>query len=345
MLTRAFTKPRNSPSSKRDDENSCRSVSIYEYEDCIFGFMELDVPLIFCDEDDDNDGGGGGGLSLRELLRGSVGVIGEGSLGITEKVVLLERREWAVKRFGKVIVRRGEFGRRIERLAQVSRKCQYLVPITAYLFTKRIKFVVCDYYPMGSLADLLAGARELGHTTLDWKQRLIIILNIARAIAFIHSQSPPQDKRLQLNVHGDIKASNIMINVDFTACLSDYGFTQLAKRVEVSDTWHRKPPPPSPEHIYSDTLSQTSDICNFGIIMLDMLGGPKAPSRRNCIVEKIEDIKNGVCEFFEFSVEGKEKNQASQVLDIALACTDSSSDARPSMEKILSNLGNIISRR
>ncbi|XP_057463804.1 inactive leucine-rich repeat receptor-like serine/threonine-protein kinase At1g60630 [Actinidia eriantha] len=342
MLSRAFTKSvRKSP---RIDtgESSCRSVSIYDYEDCIFGFMDIDVPLILCE---DEGGPGGDQLTFREVLRGSVGVMGAGRLGMTEKIVLSEGRVWAVKRFRKAGVRKGEFGRRIQRLAEVSQRCRYLVPVTGYLYAKRIKFVVSDYYPMGSLADLLDGARDLGHTALVWNQRLTIIQNIAWAIAFIHSQSPSQDKRLQLNVHGNVKASNVMINVDFTACLSDYGCAQLAERVKVSDTWQRKPPPPGPQKkVYCEVLCQTSDIYNFGIIMLDLLGGTKAPSLRDCIMEKIEEIKSGNCDFFEGNLEGKEQNQALIVLDLALACTHESPEARPSIERIVIHLGNVIGK-
>ncbi|CAK9143177.1 unnamed protein product [Ilex paraguariensis] len=330
MLSRAFTKPRRSP---KYGENSCRSLSIHEYEDCIIGFMD-DLPVISCSGDNRYEDGrhNGSQMTLREVLRASVGVIGESRLGVAEKVVLLGGEVCAVKRFRKVIVRKREFGRRIEHLADVSRKCEYLVPVTAYLYEKRIKFVVCDYYPMGSLADLLGGARELGHTALDWKQRLKIVRDIAQAIAFIHSQCP-QNKQPPMNVHGNIKASNVMINIDFTAHVSNYGFAQLAEPVEVSDTWQRKPPPSSPE-LYCESLSQKSDVYNFGIVLLDMLGGLKAPGLKHWIVENKEEINKGHFEFFEFSVDEKERNQALQVLDIALACTNSP-EARPSMEQIL----------
>ena len=121
-------------------------------EDCLVGFMG-DRPLFFCGESVSR-------LSLRETLRASVGVItvmGESPLGLTEEVVLLRGKVYALKRFRALRVRRREFGKRIERLAQVSKRCEYLVPVIAYLYTKRIKFAVCDYFPMGSLADLLAG--------------------------------------------------------------------------------------------------------------------------------------------------------------------------------------------
>ncbi|KAM7491475.1 hypothetical protein LguiA_034396 [Lonicera macranthoides] len=343
MLSRAFTKPRKS---FRYGEDSCRSASIHEYDDCIIGFME-DQPLILCGAHDDNGGGdddiGGGGshLTLREVLRASVGVVGESSMGMTEKMVLISGKVCAIKRFRRLIVRRGEFGRRIERLAQVSRGCEYLVQVTSYLYTKRIKFVVSDYYPMGSLADLLSGTRDFGHTKLQWKQRLRIILHIAKAIAFIHSQSPHQDKLLQINVHGNIKSSNVMINVDFGARLSDYGFVQLAEPVEVSDTCYRKHP--TAESLLCGTLSQKSDIHNFGVIILDILvGAAKAAElKRNPVVKK-EEFVNGKKEIFEFHCEGKGRRQALKVLDIGLACTNRSPEARPSIEQIFLYLGEVI---
>lgn len=163
MLSRAFTKPRRSP---RDGETSLRSTSIlHEYEDFIFGFME-DIPVISFHESENNhnkthnkncDCTSESQMTLRLVLRASVGVMGESRRGITEKVVLLGGNICALKRFRKVSVRKSEFGRRIEKLAQAGNQCEFLVPINAYLFAKRIKFVLCDYYPMGSLADLLYG--------------------------------------------------------------------------------------------------------------------------------------------------------------------------------------------
>lgn len=154
MLARAFTKP-NKRSPKHGENNIMSQSILEEYEDCIVGFME-DLPLILC--------GGGNNFwvtssppTLREVLRASAGVMGESCLGMTEKVVFLEGKLCALKRFREVRLRKLELGRRIERVARISRNCEYLVPVSAYLYSKRVKVVLCDYYPMGSLADLLAG--------------------------------------------------------------------------------------------------------------------------------------------------------------------------------------------
>ncbi|XP_044487383.1 probable inactive receptor kinase At5g58300 [Mangifera indica] len=320
------------------DQSNSGSGSIYEYEDCFVGLTD-DLPLVSCGNYC------GKTMTLKEVLRSSVGVMGESPLGLTEKVVLLKSQMFAVKRLRMTVVRRNEFGKRVEKLAQVSKKCEYLVPIAAYLYTKRIKFILCEYFPMGSLADLLAGARKYGHTALNWNQRLKIILSIARAIEFIHRQNP-NERKIKMNVHGNIKSSNVMIKIDFSACLSDYGFTQLAERVELPRKRQLKPPPhqvPPPSYlIYREELSQKADIYNFGVVIMDILAGSRFSTFKKCILEVKEEITEGRIEFFEFALDTRERMRASQILDIALACTNLSAEGRPSIEQILLFLGDAI---
>lgn len=281
-----------------------------------------------------------GVLCLREVMMGSVQMMGESWLGISEKVVLMDGMVYAAKRFKKVSVTGRDFSKRVERLARISKGSEHLLQVRAYLYAKRIKIILSDYYPMGSLSDLLKGARELGHTQLDWNQRLTIVFHIAKAISYIHGQSPSlSEKNLQANVHGNIKASNVLIRTNFSACLSEYGFIQLAEPVEGDLVSQPKLLEPIN---CTEKMSQKSDMCRFGVMVLDLLGGPEAPSRTQCIIEKKAEIEEGKDEFFEFIVRGRERKQAMEVLDIALACTNTSPEARPSMENILLYLDNIL---
>lgn len=183
------------------------------------------------------------------------------------------------------------------------------------------------------------GARDHGHTALVWKQRLTIIVHIARAISFIHAQYPPYQKNMLMNIHGSIKASNVVVNIDFSASLSDYGFTQLAEQVEIPETWHLMKSPSwlVEDTDYSEELSPKADIYNFGVILLDILAGPKGLSmKKNGAREKKEAMKfEGGLDFFEFCVkDGKERRQVSKVFDVALACTNAKPEARPSIDEI-----------
>ncbi|XP_022754158.1 probable inactive receptor kinase At5g16590 [Durio zibethinus] len=165
----------------------------------------------------------------------------------------------------------------------------------------------------------------------------MITVHVARAIAFIHAQSPPSEKNMKMNVHGNIKPSNVMINIDLTARLSDYCFVQLAACAECPDK-------DRPGTGYCENLSQKSEIFNFGPVLLGMLAGVREPGYIKYILDTMESIKQGTSIFFEFHVQGKERKQALKVLDIVLACTNRLLEARPSIEQILLNLSDIFKK-
>ncbi|GJR50787.1 probable inactive receptor kinase [Tanacetum coccineum] len=337
MLDRALNT--NAKRSSRYHEGSClSSLSLCEYDDIFIGCMENNEPVMPCDGDamDEN---GNFRWRLKDVMGASLGVVGESALGVTEKVVCSGSGKLRVlKRFRMVGIKRARFGRRVTRLAAIGQCCDYIVPMKGYLYSKRFKFVVCDYYPMGSLYDLLIGAREHGHTPLTWKKRLKIILHIAKAICFIHSQSARKERSMMINVHGNLKTSNIMIDVDFNAYVSNYGFTQLA--IEASDIGQQQRSP-SP-HYQLPTLrepsSQKNDIYHFGIIILDILGGAKALESIEWDFERKEEVKDKKCDFFEFPFEGKDRGKVFKLWNMALACTNRTHEARPSIENILMHL-------
>ncbi|KAI3879789.1 hypothetical protein MKX03_000408, partial [Papaver bracteatum] len=56
---------------------------------------------------------------------------------------------------------------------------------------------------------------------LNWPTRLRICLDIAKGLAYLHEES-----RLKI-VHRDIKATNVLLDKDFTARISDFGLAKL----------------------------------------------------------------------------------------------------------------------
>ncbi|KAI3836459.1 hypothetical protein MKW98_008220, partial [Papaver atlanticum] len=56
---------------------------------------------------------------------------------------------------------------------------------------------------------------------LNWPTRLTICLDIAKGLAYLHEES-----RLKI-VHRDIKATNVLLDKDFTARISDFGLAKL----------------------------------------------------------------------------------------------------------------------
>ncbi len=60
---------------------------------------------------------------------------------------------------------------------------------------------------------------------LDWEARLKIALGSARGLAYLHEDSNPRV------IHRDFKASNILLEDDFTPKVSDFGLAKSAGEV------------------------------------------------------------------------------------------------------------------
>jgi len=58
--------------------------------------------------------------------------------------------------------------------------------------------------------------------TLDWDARLKIALGAARGLAYLHEDSNPRV------IHRDFKASNVLLEDDFTPKVSDFGLAREA---------------------------------------------------------------------------------------------------------------------
>jgi len=68
---------------------------------------------------------------------------------------------------------------------------------------------------------ILPGA-DKENDPLDWNARMNIALGAARGLAYLHEDSNPYV------IHRDFKSSNILLEHDFTAKVSDFGLARTA---------------------------------------------------------------------------------------------------------------------
>ncbi|KAL1365484.1 receptor-like cytosolic serine/threonine-protein kinase RBK1 [Arachis duranensis] len=129
-------------------------------------------------------------------------------------------------------------------------------------------YFVLQYAPRGSLSSLLFGSQGL-----EWKARFKVALGVAKGLKYLHHDCP---RRI---IHRDIKASNILLDNNYEAEISDFG---LAKWLP--DQWEHHVVFPiegtfgylAPEYFMHGLVDEKTDVFAFGVLLLELITGRRA---------------------------------------------------------------------
>ncbi|KAF8114849.1 hypothetical protein N665_0033s0039 [Sinapis alba] len=263
-------------------------------------------------------------FDLEDLLRASAEVLGKGPFGTTYKVDLEDSATIVVKRIKEVCVPQREFEQQIEDLGNI--KHENVATLRGYYYSKDEKLVVYDYYEHGSLSSLLHGQRCLrNRKPLDWESRLNMVYGTAKGVAHIHSQS---GGRL---VHGNIKSSNVFLNVKGYGSISGAGMATLMHSLPRNAFGYR-----APEITDTRKGTQPSDVYSFGVLIFEVLTG------KSEVANLVRWVNSVVREEWTGEVFDEELMRCTQVeeemvemLQIGMVCTAKLAEKRPNMNEVV----------
>ncbi|KAF5767970.1 putative protein kinase RLK-Pelle-LRR-IX family [Helianthus annuus] len=112
-----------------------------------------------------------------------------------------------------------EFESEILLLTKVRQR--HLVSLFGYSTQGLERILVYEYMPQGELSKHLFHWRNLKLEPLSWKRRLSIALDVARGMEYLHTLAHHSF------IHRNLKSSNILLNDDFRAKVSDLGPVKL----------------------------------------------------------------------------------------------------------------------
>ncbi|XP_077250247.1 receptor-like kinase TMK4 [Tasmannia lanceolata] len=198
------------------------------------------------------------------LGRGGFGVVYKGELGGTKI---------AVKRMESAVISNkgmGEFQAEIAVLTKVRHR--HLVALLGYCVEGNEKLLVYEYMPQGTLSQHLFEYKDNGYDALSWKQRLIIALDVARGVEYLHSLAQ------ESFIHRDLKPSNVLLGDDMRAKVSDFGLVKHAPdgkfsvETRLAGTFGYL----APEYCATGRVTTKADVYSFGVILMELVTGRKA---------------------------------------------------------------------
>ncbi|CAH9089061.1 unnamed protein product [Cuscuta epithymum] len=273
-------------------------------------------------------------------------ILGEGGFGTVYKGYIDENVRVGLKSLPvavKVLNKEGLQGHR-EWLTEVNFLGQLrhpnLVKLIGYCCEDDHRLLVYEFMFRGSLENHLF--RKV-NVPLSWSKRMMIALGAAKGLAFLHNAERPV-------IYRDFKTSNILLDSDYTAKLSDFG---LAKAGPQGDETHVSTRImgtygyAAPEYVMTGHLTARSDVYSFGVVLLELLTGRKSvdksrPSKEQNLVDwarpKLND-KRRMLQIIDPGLENQYSVRAAQkACSLAYYCLNQNPKARPLMSDVVESL-------
>jgi len=255
-------------------------------------------------------------------------LIGKGIFGVVYKASYLGT-EVAVKECFSSIKQYGfDFEKVFNREVSILKECRHpnIVQYMGTCIHEDKFYIITEYVKNDNLKTWITERIE----ELPWKLRVNFAIDIARALAYLHSRNI---------MHRDIKPENILITENGRAKICDFGFSRFVAKTEEekrrlsycgTETYM------APEVILCMDFNKSVDIFGYGMILCEMIAGKLA---EKAYQRKIPGFEIDPEDVYRYSEEDPQCPE--EFVQLAIQCTKYEEEERPSWKTIIDTLNEI----
>eukprot|EP00261_Vitis_vinifera_P030606 XP_019071849.1 PREDICTED: putative wall-associated receptor kinase-like 16 [Vitis vinifera] len=204
----------------------------------------------------------------------------------------------------------------------------------------KVPLLVYEFITNGTLFDHIHNKSNT--SIIPWEIRLRIATETAGVLSYLHSAASIPI------IHRDVKSTNILLDDNYTAKVSDFGASRLVPldQTQLSTMVQGTLGYLDPEYLLTSQLTEKSDVYSFGVVLVELLTGEKALS-----FDRPED-KRSLAMYFLFSLRDdrlfqvldehivNEENieQLKEAAKLAKRCLRLKGDERPTMKEVVMEL-------
>ncbi|PSS36258.1 Proline-rich receptor-like protein kinase [Actinidia chinensis var. chinensis] len=266
--------------------------------------------------------------------------LGEGGFGYVHKGVLPKGEEVAVKKLkARSMQGETEFQSEVEIISRLHHI--HLVQLVGYCISGFERMLVYEFVPNHTLEFHLHGR---GRPTMDWHTRLKIALGAAKGLAYLHEDCHPKI------IHRDIKAANILLDLNFVAKVADFGLAKFFPdtNTHISTMVKGTLGYIAPEYVFLGKVTNKSDVFSFGIVLLELItgrrpvGSTESFAEHNSFLEWARPLLTRALEDGNFDTlvdprlqKDYKRNEMIRMVACAAVCVRHSAQRRPQMSQVV----------
>ncbi|CAL2252458.1 unnamed protein product [Prunus armeniaca] len=268
-------------------------------------------------------------------------ILGEGGYGIVYKGILPDSNRVVAIKKSKIGVptQKEQFVNELIVLSQINHR--NVVRLFGCCLETSVPLLVYEFIANGTLFEHIHHINGRG-SSFSWELRLKIAAETAGALAYLHSSA------LMQIIHREVKTTNILLDDNYTAKVSDFRASRLIPLDQnqlttlVQGTFGYL----DPEFFLTNQLTEKSDVYSFGVVLMELLTSKVALS-----FARPEEERN-LASFFVCSIDeghlyqildngiANERNieTLQNVAELAKRCVRLKGEDRPSMKEVAMEL-------